>query len=155
MEECTSIGIDGKMLTIHSDKIRIKNILEDFFYNTVNVNVNLPFWTRNTVKYGDNFVLTYGEENKGITHVKQLVNYEIERFERIIDGKPVTKFKDRMTGDEFNVFEIAHFRLLGDDKYIPYGSSLLNKVRRVFRQLVMAEDAMLTYRIIRAGEKSV
>lgn len=155
MEECTSIGIDGKMLTIHSDKIRIKNILEDFFYNTVNVNVNLPFWTRNTVKYGDNFVLTYGEENKGITHVKQLVNYEIERFERIIDGKPVTKFKDRMTGDEFNVFEIAHFRLLGDDKYIPYGSSLLNKVRRVFRQLVMAEDAMLTYRIIRAGEKKV
>jgi hypothetical protein len=60
-----------------------------------------------------------------------------------------------MTGDEFNTFEIAHFRLLGDDKYLPYGSSALNKVRRVFRQLVMAEDAMLTYRIIRAGEKKV
>jgi len=155
MEEATTIGMDGKMLNIYSNKDRIKTILEEFFYETVNVNVNLPFWVRNTCKYGDNFVLLYGERKKGITHVKQMVNYEIERFERIQNGKPLVKFKERMTGDEFNVFEIAHFRLLGDDKYLPYGSSILNKVRRVFRQLVMAEDAMLTYRIIRAGEKKV
>lgn len=155
MEEATTIGLNGKMLNIYSNKERIKTLLEEFFYETVNVNVNLPFWVRNTVKYGDNFVLLYGERKKGITHVKQLVNYEIERFERIQDGKPLVKFKERMTGDEFNVFEIAHFRLLGDDKYLPYGSSILNKIRRVFRQLVMAEDAMLTYRIIRAGEKKV
>lgn len=155
MEEATTIGLNGKMLNIYSNKERIKTMLEEFFYDIVNVNVNLPFWVRNTVKYGDNFVLLYGERKKGITHVKQLVNYEIERFERIQDGKPLIKFRERMTGDEFNVFEIAHFRLLGDDKYLPYGSSVLNKVRRVFRQLVMAEDAMLTYRIIRAGEKKV
>jgi len=155
MEEATTIGLNGKMLNIYSSKERIKTLLEEFFYDIVNVNVNLPFWVRNTVKYGDNFVLLYGERKKGITHVKQLVNYEIERFERIQNGKPLVKFKERMTGDEFNVFEIAHFRLLGDDKYLPYGSSILNKVRRVFRQLVMAEDAMLTYRIIRAGEKKV
>jgi len=155
MEEATTIGLNGKMLNIYSNKERIKMLLEEFFYDIVNVNVNLPFWVRNTCKYGDNFVLLYGERKKGITHVKQLVNYEIERFERIQNGKPLVKFKERMTGDEFNVFEIAHFRLLGDDKYLPYGSSVLNKIRRVFRQLVMAEDAMLTYRIIRAGEKKV
>jgi hypothetical protein len=155
MEEATTIGLNGKMLNIYSNKERVKYLLEEFFYDIVNVNVNLPFWVRNLVKYGDNFVLLYGERKKGITHVKQLVNYEIERFERIQNGKPLVKFKERMTGDEFNVFEIAHFRLLGDDKYLPYGSSILNKVRRVFRQLVMAEDAMLTYRIIRAGEKKV
>ena len=155
MEESTTIGINGKMLSIFSNKERIKSLLEEFFYDIVNVNVNLPFWVRNICKYGDNFVLLYGERKKGITHVKQLVNYEIERFERIQNGKPLVKFKERMTGDEFNTFEIAHFRLLGDDKYLPYGSSVLNKVRRVFRQLVMAEDAMLTYRIIRAGEKKV
>jgi len=155
MEEATTIGINGKMLNIYSSKERIKNLLEEFFYDIVNVNVNLPFWVRNVCKYGDNFVLLYGERKKGITHVKQLVNYEIERFERVQNGKPLVKFKERMTGDEFNSFEIAHFRLLGDDKYLPYGSSILNKIRRVFRQLVMAEDAMLTYRIIRAGEKKV
>ena len=155
MEESTTIGENGKMLNIYSNKERIRFLLEEFFYDIVNVNVNLPFWTRNLTKYGDNFVLLYGERKKGITHVKQMVNYEIERFERIQKGKPAVKFKERMTGDEFNIFEVAHFRLLGDDKYLPYGSSVLNKVRRVFRQLVMAEDAMLTYRIIRAGEKKV
>lgn len=155
MEEATTIGTNGKMLNVYSNKERIKTLLEEFFYDIVNVNVNLPFWIRNTVKYGDNFVLLYGERKKGITHVKQMVNYEIERFERIQNGKPLVKFKERMTGDEFNAFEVAHFRLLGDDKYLPYGSSVLNKVRRVFRQLVMAEDAMLTYRILRAGEKKV
>ena len=126
MEEATTIGFNGKMLNIYSNKERIKTMLEEFFYDTVNVNVNLPFWVRNIVKYGDNFVLLYGERKKGVTHVKQLVNYEIERFERIQNGKPTVRFRERMTGDEFNVFEIAHFRLLGDDKYLPYGSCLLS-----------------------------
>ena len=126
MEEATTIGMNGKMLNIYANKDRIRVLLEEFFYDIVNVNVNLPFWVRNTVKYGDNFVLTYGERKKGITHVKQLVNYEIERFERIQNGKPLVRFKERMTGDEFNIFEIAHFRLLGDDKYLPYGSCLLS-----------------------------
>jgi intein/homing endonuclease len=126
MEEATTIGLNGNMLNVYSNKERIKMLLEEFFYDTVNVNVNLPFWVRNVCKYGDNFVLLYGERKKGITHVKQLVNYEIERFERISDGKPLVKFRERMTGDEFNVFELAHFRLLGDDKYLPYGSCLLS-----------------------------
>lgn len=155
MEEATTIGEDGKMLKIYSDKERIRTHLEELFYDIIDINVNLPFWTRNMCKYGDNFVYMLGEKKKGITVVKQMVNYEMERIERIEKGKASVKFKQRVTADEFNLFEIAHFRLLGDDKYIPYGSSILNKIRRVFRQLIMAEDAMLTYRIIRAGEKRV
>lgn len=155
MEEATTIGSDGKMLKIYSNKERIKNHLEELFYDIANVNVNLPFWTRNLVKYGDNFVYMLGEKKRGITFMKQMVNYEMERVERIHKGKMDLKFKQRETNDSFNLFEIAHFRLLGDDKYLPYGSSALNKIRRVFRQLIMAEDAMLTYRIIRAGEKRV
>jgi hypothetical protein len=155
MEEATTIGEDGKMLKIYSDKGRIKTHLEELFYDIINVNVQLPFWTRNLVKYGDNFVYMLGEKKKGITVVKQMVNYEMERIERIHRGKADVRFKQRETSDDFNIFEIAHFRLLGDDKYMPYGSSILNKIRRVFRQLIMAEDAMLTYRIVRAGEKRV
>jgi hypothetical protein len=155
MEEATTLGENGKMLNIYSNKERIKSILEDFFYDVVNVNVNLPFWTRNMLKYGDNFILNYGENKKGITHVKQLVNYDVERIERIQNGKPSVRFKDRITGSEFNSFEVVHFRLLGNDQYLPYGMSILQKVRRVVRMLIMAEDAMLTYRILRAGEKRV
>ena len=155
MEEATTIGDDGKMLKIFSNKERIKEHLEEFFYETVDINVNLPFWVRNVCKYGDNFCYLMGEKKKGITHVKQVVNYEMERIERIDKGKIQVKFHQRETGEEFNIFEMAHFRLLGDDKYLPYGSSVLNKIRRVFRQLILAEDAMLTYRITRAGEKRV
>jgi Bacteriophage T4-like portal protein (Gp20) len=155
MEESTTVGDDGKMLRIYSKKERIKEILEEFFYGTLNINVNLPFWTRNLAKYGDNFVYLLGEKGKGIRYARQLVNYDIERKDEFKDKKMRTIFKNRITGDEFNLFEVAHFRLLGDDKFLPYGSSVLNKVRRVFRQLIMAEDAMLTYRILRAGEKRV
>lgn len=155
MEESTTIGDDGRMLRIFSKKERIREILEEFFYGTLNINVNLPFWTRNLVKYGDNFVYLLGEKGKGIRYARQLVNYDIERKDEFKDKKIRTIFKNRVTGDEFNLFEMAHFRLLGDDKFLPYGSSVLNKVRRVFRQLIMAEDAMLTYRILRAGEKRV
>lgn len=155
MEESTTIGDDGKMLRIYSKKDRIREILEEFFYGTLNINVNLPFWTRNLCKYGDNFVYLLGEKGKGIRYARQLVNFDIERKDEFKDKKIRTIFKNRVTGDEFNLFEMAHFRLLGDDKFLPYGSSVLNKVRRVFRQLIMAEDAMLTYRILRAGEKRV
>lgn len=155
MEESTTIGDDGKMLRIYSKKERIKEILEEFFYGTLNINVNLPFWTRNLAKYGDNFVYLLCEKGKGIRYVRQLVNYDMERKDEFKDKKIRTIFKNRTTGEEFNLFEVAHFRLLGDDKFLPYGSSILNKVRRVFRQLIMAEDAMLTYRILRAGEKRV
>ena len=135
MEESTTIGIDGKMLNIYSNKERIKAHLEELFYDIMSVNINLPFWVRNTAKYGDNFVNIYGENKKGILAVRQLVNYEIERMDKFTNGRPIIKFKERITGNDFNVFEVAHFRLLADDKFLPYGSSVLSKIRRVFRQL--------------------
>jgi len=146
MEEATTIGMNGKMLNIYSNKERIKSLLEEFFYNTVNINVNLPFWVRNTVKYGDDFLLLYGERRKGITHVKQLVNYEIERFERIQNGQPLIRFKERMTGDEFNTFEIAHFRLLGDDKYLPYGSCIAKSTK------ILTENGYSDIQDIKTGD---
>jgi hypothetical protein len=154
-EESTTIGDDGKMLHIYSNKERIKNHLDDLFNTVIGVNTVLPQWSRNMIKYGDNFIYLYGENEKGILFVKQLVNYEIEREDKVENGRLITRFKQRGSNVQFENIEIAHFRLLGDDKFLPYGSSILNKIRRTWRQLIMAEDAMLTYRIIRAGEKRV
>lgn len=154
-DEATTIGHNGKMLNIYSSKDRIRGHLEDLFYGTLNVPVNLPFWTRNLCKYGNNFLYLVGERGKGITFVQQLVNYEMKRIHEIKDNKLTIRFKQEGGNIEYEYLSIAHFRLLNDDKYQPYGSSLLNNIRRVFRQLIMAEDAMLTYRIIRAGEKRV
>ncbi len=155
MEEITSLNDQGEMINIYSNNPRVKESLLDLFHNVINVNVNLPFWARSLIKYGDNFVNILGVKGKGITQAKQLINYDIERLESVIDGVPTIKFKNRTTSDIYNIFEVLHFRILGDSKYIPYGSSILNKIRRVFRQLVMAEDAMLTARIIRSADRRV
>lgn len=155
MEESTTIGENGKMLNIYSNNDRISKNLEELFYDTLNINTNLPFWTRNLVKYGNNFVHILGEKKKGIIASKQLVNYEMDRIERIVNGRNEVRFQQKETQDKYNQFEMIHFRLLTDDKYIPYGTSVLSKVRRVVRQLILAEDAMLTYRIVRAGEKKI
>jgi hypothetical protein len=154
-EEATTTGENGKMLNIYSKSDRIKKILEDLFYDVLNINTNLISWTRTVIKYGDNMIYLLPEKGKGITMVKQLPVFEMERKEDVINNKLKVWFKRRDTGQEFTPMEIAHFRLAGDDKYYPYGSSILNKGRRTWRMLLMAEDAMLSYRILRAGEKRV
>ena len=129
MEEVTNINDKGQMLNIYSNNQRIKDSLDELFYDILNVNVNLPFWTRSLVKYGDNFLNILGEKEKGIINARQLVNYDMERYEKVEDGKPVIRFKNRTTSELYNTFEIAHFRLLGDSRYLPYGSSLRSEER--------------------------
>ena len=43
-------------MSIYSDSSRIKKVLEDLFFNVLDIHSNLPMWTRNTCKYGDNFI---------------------------------------------------------------------------------------------------
>jgi hypothetical protein len=133
-EEATTIGENGKMLNIYSKSDRIKKILEDLFYDVINVNTNLVSWARTMCKYGDGFIYLLPEKGKGITMVKQLPVFEIERKEDVINNKLKVWFKRRDTGQEYTPMEIAHFRLSGDDKYYPYGTSILMKGRRIWRQ---------------------
>jgi hypothetical protein len=115
-------------------------------------------------KYGDNFVYLKVLPGKGIVGCKQLPNIEITRvepdFQKLtslgdLNREPNVKFFWKNKDLEFNTFEVAHFRLLGDDRRLPYGTSMLDKARRIWKQLVMSEDAMLTYRVSRAAERRV
>ena len=155
-EESCTLNEFGKMLQVFSNSKRIKLILENLFNNILDININLPVWTRLTCKYGDNFVYLKSELGKGITGVKQLPNIEIRREESsITDQKNLVRFIWQGKNLEFTVWQIAHFRLLGDDRRIPYGSSFLEKVRKIWKQLVLSEDAMLVYRITRSPERRV
>jgi hypothetical protein len=166
-EESTTVDQNGNMLQIYSESKRIKSILADLFNNVLDVNTNLPMWTRNTCKYGDNFVYLKLDPEKGVVGCMQLPNIEIERLER---GMPAQasrqnveepaenkglRFKWKAKDMEFNSWEIAHFRLLGDDRKLPYGTSMLEKARRIWKQLLLSEDAMLIYRTSRAPERRV
>jgi hypothetical protein len=165
-EESTTMSEKGQILTIYSESDRIKEILEDLFNNRLDVNTNLQMWTRGVCKYGDNFVYLKLDPEKGIVGCQQLPNIEIERLEGAA-GKTTTQNKDLKVPSrelrfqwknkdlEFQAWEIAHFRLLGDDRKLPYGTSMLDKIRRIWKQLLLAEDAMLIYRTSRAPERRV
>ena len=163
-EESTTQSEDGFILTIYSESVRIKSILADLFNNVLDINTNLPMWTRNTCKYGDDFVYLKIDPEKGIIGCNQLPNIEIERVElgtfpnmqgQDDQKERKLKFNWRDKSMEFNSWEMAHFRLLGDDRRLPYGTSMLEKARRIWKQLLLAEDAMLVYRTSRAPERRV
>jgi hypothetical protein len=164
-EESTTINQDGFMLQIYSESRRIKSILADLFNNALDINTNLPMWTRNTCKYGDNFVYMKLDPEKGVIGCMQLPIIEIERLEAGMGAHSTDsttnperkhlKFKWKQKDLEFNTWEIAHFRLLGDDRRLPYGTSMLEKARRIWKQLLLSEDAMLIYRTSRAPERRV
>ena len=164
-EESTTPNQDGYILQIYSESKRVKGILTDLFNNVLDINTNLQMWTRNTCKYGDNFVYLKLDPEKGIVGCMQLPNIEIERLERGMAAKSVNvgvdpkekglRFHWKVKDMEFNSWEIAHFRLLGDDRKLPYGTSMLEKARRIWKQLLLSEDAMLIYRTSRAPERRV
>lgn len=164
-EESTTPDQNGYVLQVYSESKRIKSILVDLFVNTLDINTNLPMWIRNMCKYGDNFVYLKLDPEKGVTGCLQLPNIEIERLERGMDSRTfqatintnrkALKFNWKARDAEFNTWEIAHFRLLGDDRKLPYGTSMLEKARRIWKQLVLSEDAMLIYRTSRAPERRV
>ena len=163
-EECSTPSEQGHTISIYSESARIKGILADLFNNILDVNTNLPMWIRNCCKYGDNFVYLKIDPEKGVVGCNQLPNIEMERTEgnshlnqtdNDDDDAHKIEFKWREKDIKFNNWEVAHFRLLGDDRRLPYGTSMLEKARRIWKQLLLAEDAMLVYRTSRAPERRV
>lgn len=164
-EESTTPNQDGYVLQVYSESKRIKSILVDLFVNRLDINTNLPMWIRNMCKYGDNFVYLKLDQERGVIGCLQLPNIEIERVERGMETRTFSavpnikqkslKFSWKEKNSEFNTWEVAHFRLLGDDRKLPYGTSMLEKARRIWKQLVLAEDAMLIYRTSRAPERRI
>lgn len=167
MEESTTPNEKGKILNIYSDSTRVKDILNDLFMNRCDIHTNLPMWARNVCKYGDNFVHLNIDAAKGIIGVKQLPTILIERRDNdsfgVMNQKEISNEKSQektvflYKGKDiaFQSWQLAHFRLLGDDRRLPYGTSVLEKARRIWKQLVLSEDAMLVYRVTRAPERRV
>ena len=164
-EESTTMSEKGFILNVYSESKRVKNILIDLFENKLDVNTNLQMWARNMCKYGDNFLYLKIDPEKGIVSCQQLPNIEIERLEGALNASPTQRdiklpakelrFRWKNKEMEFQAWEIAHFRIMGDDRKLPYGTSMLDKIRRIWKQLLLAEDAMLIYRTSRAPERRV
>jgi hypothetical protein len=147
----------GRVLHIYSDDEKIRDILEDLFYNVLNVEFNLRSWARNLVKYGDFFLYNDVSPTQGVVHAFPIPVNEIEREENYDREDPfAVRYRWSTLGNRtLENWEVTHFRLLGNDMFLPYGSSLIEPARRIWRQLILLEDAMLVYRIVRAPERRV
>jgi hypothetical protein len=168
-DEATARNEMGNVLKIHHEDDNIKQILENLFYDILNVEFNLWPWTRNLVKYGDLFLQLEiaEEEGIGIVNVMPLSSYEVSRVEQF-DLKNPQRVKfvyapyqnpnggyGQSPKKEFENYEVAHFRLNNDSNFLPYGKSMLEGARRVWKQLMLMEDAMLIHRVMRAPEKRI
>jgi hypothetical protein len=155
-DEITTHSTISPLMKIDCPNEEIKAALEVLYYNILNVEHNLFGWTRSTCKYGDMFVYLDIDENEGVQSTLSLPIQEIERLEGEDPSNPnYIQYQWNTAGMTFENWQIAHFRILGNDKYSPYGTSVLDGSRRIFRQLNLIENAMLAYRIVRSPERKV
>lgn len=155
-DEMTTFNEFKQILNIESHSEEIKEILKMLFYDVLNVESNLYTWCRTMCKYGDLFMYLEVDPEHGIKSVTALPTQEVERLEGEDKSNPnYIQYQWNAGGLTFENWQIAHFRILGQDKYAPYGTSVLEAARRVWRQLTLLEDAMMAYRIVRAPERRV
>jgi hypothetical protein len=159
-DESLSVNELGKILVVHAEDDNIKGILTNLFYDVLNIEHNLWSWTRNLCKYGDFFMRLYISPEYGVYQIEPISAYNVERLENTDPlNKNYVKFQIRPTDtsqvDTLESFEMAHFRILSDSNFLPYGKSMIEGGRRVWKQLSLLEDAMLINRIMRAPERRI
>lgn len=169
-DECTAKNEFGDVLTIKTSNQKVQKVLHNLFYDIMNVEFNLWPWIRNTVKYGDFFLHMHIAEGYGVTGIDPISPYEMIREENFDPENPQrVRFKrdytalsskshvasTNETAQTYDNYEIAHFRLITDTNFLPYGRALIEPGRKVWKQITLMEDAMLIHRIMRAPDKRV
>jgi hypothetical protein len=172
-DEATIKNDQNEILAIKSSDENIQRVLYNLFYDVLNIEFNLWSWTRNMCKYGDFFLKLEIAEKFGVYNVLPYTVYHMIREEGTDPENPakvnfrldpdglassqhpnyLPKRRDESKVVEFDNYEIAHFRLISDTNYLPYGRSYLEPARKIFKQVTLMEDAMLIHRIMRAPEK--
>ena len=171
-DEATLKNEAKEVLQIRSADENVQRILYNLFYDVLNIEFNLWMWVRNMCKYGDFYLHMEVAEKFGIYNVTPLSVYDMVREEGMDPSNPSyvcfridpmviaagglsTRVKDRDGKIKFENYEIAHFRLLTDANYLPYGRSFIEPARKTYKQYVLMKDAMLLHRITRAPEKRI
>jgi hypothetical protein len=155
-DEMTTSSQLQEMMSIKCPNEEIKSILHTLFYSVLNIEFNLYGWSRTMCKYGDYFLYLDVDDQIGVKSIIGLPPQEIERLEGEDKTNPeYVQFQWNSGGLTFENWQIAHFRILGNDKFAPYGTSVLEPARRIWRQLTLIEDAMMAYRVVRSPERRV
>ena len=155
-DEMTTSSVFRTIMNINCSNQEIKSVLETLFYSILNIEFNLYGWARSMIKYGDFFLYLDIEQDEGIKNVIGLPSTELERVEGEDEANPnYIQYQWNSAGITLENWQVGHFRVLGNDKFAPYGTSILEPARRIWRQLTLLEDAVMAYRIVRSPERRV
>ena len=182
-DESSIRSADGSILKIKTQNDKIKQILHNLFYDILNIEFNLWPWIRNSCKYGDFYLALDLDEELGVVNVIPMSSYDVQRLEGLeaqqagLKSDMQTRFdkggmaeynpydvrfkyepltnRNPFLKDEYEYYEIAHFRLLSDTNFLPYGRSMLEAARKEYKRLSLMEDAMMIHRIMRAPQRRV
>ena len=155
-DEMTTFSALSPMLNIRCRNDEIKAVLNILYHNVMNIEHNLFGWCRTMCKYGDFILYLDIDDEVGVQSTIALPLQEVERLEGLDATNPnYVQYQWNSAGMTFENWQVAHFRILGNDKYSPYGTSVLEPARRIWRQLTLMEDAMMAYRIVRSSERKV
>ena len=155
-DEMTTHSSLQPMLNIKCPNEEIKAVLDSLYHNILNIDHNLFGWCRSMCKYGDFFLYLDIDEKFGIKTGIGMPSSEVERLEGEDETNPnYIQYQWNTAGMTLENWQVGHFRILGNDKYAPYGTSVLEPARRIFRQLILLEDAMMAYRIVRSPDRRV
>ena len=171
-DESTLKNENGEILQIKSPDENLQRILYNLFYDVLNIEFNLWLWIRNMCKYGDFYLYLQIAEKYGIYGAIPLSVYDMVREEGVDPSNPSyvcfkidpmviaagginSRVKDRDGKIKFENYEVAHFRLLTDANYLPYGRSYIEPARKTYKQYILMKDAMLLHRVTRAPEKRI
>ncbi len=153
-DEMTTSSLFMPLLNILCTNQEIKNVVENLLYNVLNIEYNLYGWCRSMCKYGDFFLYLDIEQDEGIKNVIGLPSTELERLEGEDKKNPnYIQYQWNTAGLTLENWQVGHFRILGNDKFAPYGTSVLEPARRIWRQLTLLEDAVMAYRIVRSPSR--
>ena len=155
-DEMTTSSDLQPLMRISCNNEELKTVLENLYKNILNVDFNLFGWSRTMCKYGDFFLYLDLDDSEGVQYAVGLPPQEVERLEGEDKTNPnYIQYQWNTGGITFENWQVAHFRILGNDKYSPYGTSILEPARRIWRQLTLMEDAVMAYRIVRSPERRV
>ena len=168
-EEACTVGPTGKIVNVTSSSERIRSILEDLFVNRLNINIMLPMIARGMCKYGNEFMLLNCSSKDGVLGWRELPTAQMERLENgmtnpnvpasVVGNSNVDDVKFVWVGKNeslpYKSWQIAHFRLLSNSFFLPYGMSVLHGARRAWKMLSIMEDMMLIYRLERSIERRI
>lgn len=156
-DEACSGDENGKNFHVFSNNPEIKAALEELFFDVLNVDFHLRVWIRNLIKYGDCFLYNEVAPGVGIVNASNMLVIEVDREEGFDKNDPyAVRFKWNRYGQSYlENWQVTHFRILGNDLFFPFGTSMLESARRIWRQYVMMIDAMMVYRLVRSPERRV